>query len=81
ISMSGLNLVIHSRNLHLIPHNVGDRFHLNTKLPNGKRLRVNAEIITLKTTKDSVSLGMRFLSLSDEMYGARKTLGFFLLPT
>jgi hypothetical protein len=49
-------------------------------LPNGQELNVTAEIVSVKKQPRKVRLGMQFKELPD-YYGAKKALGFFLMPT
>jgi len=80
ISMSGMCLEISHGNELATGHEVGDSFHIDTVLPNGQELNVTAEIVSVKKQKGKVRLGMQFKELPD-YYGAKKTLGFFLMPT
>lgn len=79
ISMGGCCLEVSASNESVIPHNIGQSFHIDTVLPNGQDLNLTAEIVSLKNEPgDKIRLGMKFGNLP-EFYGARKALGFFLL--
>jgi len=80
ISMSGMCLEVPPGNESAIGHEVGKSFHIDVVLPNGKELNVTAEIVSVKKQPGNVRLGMQFKELPD-YYGAKKTLGFFLMPT
>jgi CRP-like cAMP-binding protein len=80
ISMGGMGLQVSAKNESVISHEVGESFHIDTVLPNGKDLSLAAEIVSIKKTRDRVRLGMRFKELADYQE-AKKTLWFFLMPT
>ena len=80
LSMTGLSLEISAKNASLIPHEIGDLFKVKTLLPKKKRLEVTAKIVFGHETKGKIRLGMAFTQLEDLGSGARKALGFFLLP-
>lgn len=79
MSLSGLEMEIVAQNTASFSHMDGDSFVVNTVLPNGKSLELEAEIVT--RTKSEVPgkllLGM---SLTELPGGAKKALGFFLMP-
>lgn len=79
ISMSGLSLEINPDNESVLPHKMGQTFHIDTILPDGQDLSLTAEIANVQKEPTRIRLGMKFSNLP-EYYGARKTLGFFLLP-
>ncbi|MFZ7111041.1 MAG: cyclic nucleotide-binding domain-containing protein [Desulfatiglandales bacterium] len=81
LSMTGLGLDLARKNLSLLPHDVGDHLRVSTDLPNGKRLEVTGRIIFVYETRGKVRLGLSFDELDDYGSEARKTLGFFLLPS
>jgi CRP-like cAMP-binding protein len=80
ISMSGIGLEVSPGNETATGHEVGDSFHIDAVLPNGQELNVTAEIVSVKKQPGKIRLGMQFKELPD-YYGAKKTLGFFLMPT
>ena len=80
LSMSGMCLEVPSGNETATGHEVGESFHIDAVLPNGQELNVTAEIVSVKKQPGKVRLGMQFKELPD-YYGAKKTLGFFLMPT
>ena len=80
VSMSGMGLQISVKNESVISHEVGEAFHIDTVLPNGKDLSLATQIVSVKRTRDRVKLGMQFRDLPDYQE-AKKTLWFFLLPT
>ena len=80
ISMGGMGLQVSAKNESVISHEVGESFHVDTVLPNGKDLSLAAEIVSVKKTHSKVRLGMKFKNLPDYQE-AKKTLWFFLLPT
>jgi Cyclic nucleotide-binding domain/PilZ domain len=80
ISMGGMGLQISAKNESVISHEVGESFHIDTVLPNGKDLSLTAQIVSVKKTRDRVRLGMQFKNLPDYQE-AKKTLWFFLMPT
>ena len=79
ISMAGLCVEVSSANASVVPHQIGQSFHIETILPNGQDLNVTAEIVSARNEPGKIRLGMKFGNLP-EFYGARKNLGFFLLP-
>jgi hypothetical protein len=79
LSMSGMGLEVPSGNETARGHEVGESFHIDAVLPNGQELNVTAEIVSVKKLQGKVRLGMQFKELPD-YYGAKKTLGFFLMP-
>jgi len=80
LSMSGMCLEVPSGNETATGHELGESFHIDAVLPNGKEFNVTAEIVSVKKLSGKVRLGMQFKELPD-YYGAKKTLGFFLMPT
>jgi hypothetical protein len=80
ISMSGMCLEISPGNELTTSHAVGESFHIDAILPNGDELNVTAEIVSVKRQRREVRLGMQYKELPD-YYGAKKALGFFLMPT
>jgi hypothetical protein len=80
LSMSGMCLEVPSGNETATGHEVGESFHIDAVLPNGEEMNVTAEIVSVKKQPGKVRLGMQFKELPD-YYGAKKTLGFFLMPT
>jgi len=80
ISMGGLSLEVLPKNESFTSHEVGKSFHIDVVLPNSQELNVTAEIVSVKKLSGKVRLGMQFKELPD-YYGAKKTLGFFLMST
>jgi len=80
VSMGGMGLQVSIKNESVISHEVGESFHIDTVLPNGRDLSVTAQIVSAKKTHSRVRLGMKFKHLPDYQE-AKKTLWFFLLPT
>jgi len=80
LSMTGLGLEMNPKNTSIVPHDVGGRFRVKMDLPNGKTLEVTAKIVFAYEARGKMRLGMSFTELDDYGSGARKTLGFFLLP-
>jgi hypothetical protein len=79
LSMGGMCLEASVKNQDVIPHTVGEAFHIDTALPNGQDLSVTAEIVSVQKDRVKIRLGMQFKQLSDYQE-AKKVLGFFLLP-
>ena len=79
ISMSGLSMEVGLDNESLVPHKMGQLLHIDTVLPNGQDLNVTAEIVNVVKKPGKIRLGMKFGDLP-EYYGARKAIGFFMLP-
>jgi len=79
ISLSGIGMEIMAQNLTNFTHGDGDSFVVITVLPNGKSLEVEAKIMknTKSETPGRLLLGMAVTELSA---GAKKSLGFFLMP-
>jgi hypothetical protein len=78
--MGGLGLQVSVRNKSVISHEIGESFHIDTVLPNGRDLSLTAQIMSVKKTHSKVRLGMKFRNLADYQE-AKKTLWFFLMPT
>ena len=79
MSLSGLKMEIVAQNTTSFSHMDGDSFVVNTVLPNGKNVDLEAKIMRLTKSEvpGKVLLGMSVTSLSA---GAKKLLGFFLMP-
>ncbi len=79
MSLSGLGMEIVAKNTTSFSHMDGDTFVVNTVLPNGKSVELAAKIMTLtkSETPGKLLLGMSVTELSA---GAKKLLGFFLMP-
>ena len=80
ISLSGMGLEVRVKNAQRFSHKSGVKLYIETILPNGKKIDFTAEIISVfkDRTPGKLFLGLTFDELSDE---ARKSLGFFLMPT
>lgn len=80
VCMGGMGLQVSAKNESVTSHEVGQSFHINTVLPNGRDLSLTAKIVSVKKTRDRVRLGMQFINLP-AYQEAKKTLWFFLMPT
>jgi hypothetical protein len=80
ISMGGLCLEVAPDKESVTRYEVGNSFHIDAILPDGQNLNATAEIVSVKEQAEKVRLGMKFKKLPD-YYGAKKNVGFFLLPT
>ncbi len=80
VSMSGMGLQVSVKNESVTSHEVGESFHIDSALPNGKDLSLTAQIVSVKKSRAMIRLGMQFKELPDYQE-AKKALGFFLLPT
>jgi len=79
MSLNGLGMEIEAKNTTSFSHMDGDAFVLNTVLPNGKSVEFEAKIVSL--TKSEVPGKLLLgLSLTELSAGAKKVLGFFLMP-
>ncbi len=80
ISLTGMGLEVRARNAKKFSHKSGSKLHLETVLPNGQQLDFTAKIISVieDRTPGKLFFGMTFDELKDD---ARKSLGFFLMPT
>jgi len=79
ISLNGLRMEIVAQNTINFSHMAGESFVVNTVLPNGKSLELEAEIVTVRKSEvpGKLFLGMSVTELSA---GAKNILGFFLIP-
>ena len=79
ISLTGINMEIRAKNAVNFSHDPGDEFNVELTLPNGKDVHVTARILAIRKpqTPGTVSLGMVFTDMRE---GAKKALGFFLMP-
>jgi CRP-like cAMP-binding protein len=79
ISLSGMGLDVRTKNALKFSHQLGNKYHIETVLPSGKPIEFTAKIVSVKKdrTPGKLFLGMIFDELAD---GARKSLGFFLMP-
>jgi CRP/FNR family cyclic AMP-dependent transcriptional regulator len=77
LSMGGLALEVGAKNALNFSHEKGDKFHINTVLPNGKKFAVTSEVLS---TKNNPTLGTLFMGMefSDVREGDGRTLGFFM---
>ncbi len=80
LSMGGMSLEAALKNGDVTPHAVGESFHIDSVLPNGKELSVTGRIISVNKDRAKIRMGLRFEELADYQE-AKKVLGFFLLPT
>ncbi len=79
ISLDGLAIKIMRRNTIDISHEKGDFFVINTVLPNKKEIELEAEVVTVQKVDNSEDWEMSML-IADISAGAKKSLGFFLMP-
>ena len=79
MSLSGLGMEIVAENTTNFSHMEGDSFVVNTVLPNGRSVELEAKIVKLRKSEmpGKLLLGMSLTRLSAS---ARKLLGFFLMP-
>lgn len=79
ISLSGIGIEIAAQNTIDFSHMDADSFVVNTVLPNGKDLELEARIVSLKKSEapGRLLVGMSVTELSA---GAKNSLGFFLMP-
>jgi ferredoxin-fold anticodon binding domain-containing protein len=79
ISLTGINMEIRAKNAVNFSHDPGDEFSVDLTLPNGKDVHVMARIQATRKQRPpgTFSLGMVFTDMRE---GAKKTLGFFLMP-
>jgi CRP-like cAMP-binding protein len=78
ISLGGVGVQVGHSDLSGFPVKSGDRFHINTNLPNGKKLDFIGSVVSIRkdTDESTVCVGMSF---DDLRHQASKDLGFFLL--
>ena len=79
ISVDGLALKVPSRNITDVAHATGDIFVVKTVLPNKKNIELEAEVVALKKAERPHELEIN-MSITDIGAGAKKSLGFFLMP-
>lgn len=79
MSLGGVGLEIMARNATGFSHKEGDLFVVNTVLPNGKNLELEAKIIAVNKG-EALGTFLLGMSLTEMSAGARKSLGFFLMP-
>jgi len=79
LSRGELALSVENRNIQKISHIPGDKFSINTELPNRKNLDLTAKIVAVREDKTSntVLLGMNITHMTEHNM---KNLGFFLMP-
>jgi len=79
ISLTGIYMEFRARNVVNFTHDPGDEFNLELALPNEKDALVTARIQGSRKplTPGTVALGMVFTDMGE---GAKKALGFFLMP-
>jgi hypothetical protein len=68
-----------SKNTVDFSHEPDDTFHVSTVLPNGKELDLTGKVLTVRKSRipGRLFLGISFIEMTE---GARKRLGFFLMP-
>ena len=79
ISLSGVAITVTRRNAANVSHATGDIFVVNTVLPNGKNVELEAKVVAVEKGERSTELDVR-MSITDIAAGSRKSLGFFLMP-
>ena len=79
IGFGGIGMEIMVKNTTSFSHMQGDFFVVNTVLPNDKslELEVKVETVTKSKSHGRLFLGMSMTEISD---GAKKSLGFFMMP-
>lgn len=79
ISLGGIGMEIMVKNTTSFSHMQGDFFVVNTVLPNNKslELKVKVETVTKSKSHGRLLLNMSMTEISD---GAKKSLGFFMMP-
>jgi CRP/FNR family cyclic AMP-dependent transcriptional regulator len=79
ISLSGIGMEIMAQNTSNFSHMDGDLFIVDMVFPNGKRLELEARVVTItkSETPGKLLLGMSMTELSAD---AKRFLGFFLMP-
>jgi hypothetical protein len=77
ISLSGVGVEVRPMSFASFPPHHGDKFHLETRLPNKKPISFTAKVVWMKQgTPGAHFLGMSFTDLPEV---ARKELGFFMM--
>ena len=79
MSLDGIGMEIDSKNTTSYSHMQGDSFVLNIVLPNNQSLELEAKIVDV-TKSESYGMLLLGMSITELSVGARKTLGFFLMP-
>jgi CRP-like cAMP-binding protein len=79
ISLSGAGMEVLTKNTVDFSHEPDDTFHVSTVLPNGKELDLTGKVLTVRKSRipGRLFLGISFIEMTE---GARKRLGFFLMP-
>ena len=79
ISLGGVKLEVHAKELKTSPYEVGDQLIINTTLPNGKDLTVVAKLVSINEGKipGAQFWGASFTELTEHV---SKILHFFLMP-
>jgi c-di-GMP-binding flagellar brake protein YcgR len=75
--MGGLGMEVRAKNALNFSHEVGDRFHVDLTLPNGKKVSFKAEVRSVKKdrTLGTMFIGIEFFQVTE---GDGKNLGFFM---
>ena len=79
ISLSGIGMEIDTKNTTSHSHMQGDSFVVNIVLPNNQNLELKAKIVDV-TKGESYGVLLLGMSITEISSGARKALGFFLMP-
>lgn len=79
ISLGGIGMEIMVKNTTSFSHMQGDSFVVNTVLPNNKSLELEVKIETV-TKSESYGRLLLGMSITEISAGAKKLLGFFLMP-
>lgn len=79
ISMKGIGLEVSTRNQANFPHGAGNAFRVRATLPNQRELEMDGRVVSVRKGEmpDRIYMGLAVVNITE---GARKTLGFFLMP-
>ncbi len=79
ISLTGLGMMVSSRNAINFTHDPGAHFHINAMLEGNREINVTGKVVSLRKARAPglLFLGISFVGLSED---SRKTLGFFMMP-
>ena len=79
ISLTGLGMVVSSKNAINFSHDPGSHFHINAVLPGNREIHVTGKVVSLRKARAPglLFVGISFVDLSED---SRKKLGFFMMP-
>lgn len=79
ISLTGINMEVKGKTMANFPHDPGEEFYIDLRLPNGKDIHVTSRLLSFRKPSFAgmLSMGMVFTDMKE---GTRKELGFFLMP-